>query len=289
MSSGIVFHLLAALLYAALGIAAWWPMARATQRAVPAVHSDCASHRHPGAWWLLAAIVLHGIALQQSILSGSHLHLGWALALSAAIWLGLIVFWLENLILGLNSLLLILLPAATLGSLLAGLFPRGVIVAHVGDEWLRMHLMIALIGYGLMLMAALQAVLMTALERQLHRPVQREDERSLLNRALDAMPPLLIQERLLFRLILVGFLALTLTVATGAVASLRLRGMVFVLDHKTVFTLLSWITFGVLLLGRRLYGWRGRIALRWTLTGFVFLLLAYTGTRFVLEVLLGRG
>jgi len=278
MSSGIVFHLLAALLYAGLGLAVWRPMARTAQGSVTASRVS--------QWGLLAAIVLHGIALQQSILLGPSLHLGWALALSAAIWLGLVVFWLENLILGLDSLLLILLPAATLGSLLAGLFPQGLIVAHAGDQWLRMHLTIALIGYGLMMMAALQAVLMAALERQLHRPVQREDQRSLLNRALDAMPPLLVQERLLFRLILIGFLALTLTVATGAIAALRLRGLMFPLDHKTIFTMLSWFTFGVLLVGRRLYGWRGRIALRWTLTGFAFLLLAYTGTRFVLQVLL---
>jgi ABC-type uncharacterized transport system permease subunit len=59
-------------------------------------------------------------------------------------------------------------------------------------------------------------------------------------------------------------------------------------DHKTVFAVLSWITFGALLTGRLLYGWRGRTALRWTLTGFVLLILAYVGSRFVLEVILGR-
>jgi len=283
MSLGIVFHLLAALCYAGLWAAAWRPMALKMAQGA----GTGANHVLP--WGLLAAIVVHGVALEQSILLGSGLYLGWALALSAAIWLGLIVFWLENLILGIQSLLLILLPAATVASLLAGIFPDGVMVAHTGDEWLRMHLSIALIGYGLMMMAALQAVLMTALERQLHRPVEREVDRSVFNRALDAMPPLLVQERLLFRLILVGFIALTLTVASGVVVSLRVRAVAFPLDHKTVFTLLSWITFGILLLGRRLVGWRGRIALRWTLAGFAFLLLAYTGTRFVLEVLLARG
>lgn len=281
MSSGIVFHLLAALAYAALGMAAWRPLARNAQPAAPSL---------PGSrWGLLAAIVLHGIGLHQSILMGPSLYLGWSLALSAAIWLGLIVFWLESLILDIRSLLLILLPAATLATALAGLFPQGAIVAHANDEWLRMHLTIALIAYGLITVAALQAILMTALERQLHRPVLDAAQRGLLNRALDIMPPLLVQERLLFRLILIGFLALTLTVITGAVASIRLKGPVVPFDHKTAFTLLSWITFGGLLLGRRLRGWRGRIALRWTLTGFAFLLLSYTGTRFVLEVLLQRG
>src|SRR5690606_10438189 len=146
----------------------------------------------------------------------------------------------------------------------------------------------ALMAYALITVAALQAMLMTALDRQLHRPVQDADNRSLFNRALDSMPPLLVQERLLFRLIMVGFVILTLTVFSGAVASLRLSGVLFPLDHKTAFTLLSWLTFGVLLLGRHVRGWRGRIALRWTLTGFAFLILAYTGSRFVLEVILHR-
>jgi len=320
MDSGITFHWLAALLYAAMGVAVWWPMTRSVQANAATgdhgpKHKPCLSGRgharqfssgaegspeswrkspehkvavlHTNPWWVLIAIVLHGVGLHQLMLSGTGLVLGWALALSAAIWLGLVVFWLENLIVGIDSLLLVLLPTATIGSILAGIFPRGVVVVHAGDDWLRMHLTIALVGYGLMIVAAVQAMMMTALERQLHRPVQGASERSWWSRALDAMPPLLMQERLLFRLILVGFIALTLTVASGAIVSLRLHGSAFPLDHKTIFTLSSWITFGVLLAGRRLYGWRGRIALRWALTGFAFLLLAYTGTRFVLEVLLG--
>ena len=59
-------------------------------------------------------------------------------------------------------------------------------------------------------------------------------------------------------------------------------------DHKTVFAVLSWLIFAWLLAGRWRYGWRGRTALRWTLSGFVMLLLAYVGSRFVLEVLLAR-
>ncbi|NLJ63301.1 MAG: cytochrome c biogenesis protein CcsA, partial [Alcaligenaceae bacterium] len=108
-------------------------------------------------------------------------------------------------------------------------------------------------------------------------------------RALDSMPPLMVQEDLLFRLIRIAFFVLTLTVITGMVVSLRLANQLIPLDHKTLFTLLSWVTFGGLLIGRQLRGWRGRIALRWTLVGFSFLLLAYTGSRFVLDVILQRG
>jgi ABC-type uncharacterized transport system permease subunit len=102
------------------------------------------------------------------------------------------------------------------------------------------------------------------------------------------LPPLLTLETLLFRMIGVGFLFLTLTLVTGVAFSETLFGRALRLDHKTVFALLSWVIFAWLLAGRLRYGWRGRTALRWTLSGFVMLLLAYVGSRFVLEVLLGR-
>src|SRR3546814_556993 len=157
------------------------------------------------------------------------------------------------------------------------------------ERWLRLHLLIALGAYGLITVAALHAILMTALDRHLHRPVTQVAHSNFISRALDSMPPLLVQEHLLFRLIWIGFVVLTLAVISGAIVSMRLLGIPFPLDHKTIFTLLSWLTFGGLLIGRHIRGWRGRIALRWTLVGFVFLLLAYTGSRFVLHVLLQRG
>jgi ABC-type uncharacterized transport system permease subunit len=140
-----------------------------------------------------------------------------------------------------------------------------------------------------MTVAAVQAMLMALLDRHLHRPLEQAEGASLMGKVLDVQPPLLMQERLLFRIISIGFAVLTLTVITGSVASYMLTQRLLPFDHKTVFTLLSWLTFGVLLLGRYRKGWRGRVALRWTLSGFALLLLAYTGSRFVLEVLLHRG
>ncbi|MGB6104805.1 MAG: cytochrome c biogenesis protein CcsA [Pusillimonas sp.] len=277
MSAGIVFHLLAALAYTILAVSLWRPLSKG---------GDTIKTGHVKQVCLASAIALHGIGLIQAILPEQTLRLGWALALSAAVCLGMIVFWLESLVMRIDGLLLILLPASALAALLAALFPSGHIVTHAGSEWLRVHLLIALIAYGLITVAALQAMLMTALDRQLHRPVQAEANRGMLDRALHSMPPLLVQEVLLFRLIWLGFSILTLTVITGVVVSLRLTSEVLPIDHKTIFTLLSWLTFGGLLLGRYTRGWRGRIALRWTLVGFAFVLLAYSGSRFVLDVIL---
>ena len=283
MSSGIVFHALAAVAYALLGAGLWLAMARG---------ATSIKTGRLGRYGLLGALVLHGLGLQQSIIAGPYLHLNWALALSAATWLGLIVYWLEGLLSRMDSLQLLLLPAACLITALSALFPTAQVVTHADYVWLRLHLLIALAAYGLMTVAALHALLMSVLDRRLHRPLAPADQTAagapLLARVLDSLPPLLPQERLLFRVIWVGFVLLTIAVITGSVVSTELTGKLLPFDHKTVFTLLSWLTFGLLLAGRHLRGWRGRIALRWTLTGFVLLLLAYTGTQFVLHVILHR-
>lgn len=280
MSLGIVFHTAAALAYAVLGGSLWIRLAGAGEvEQTGRIARLC----------LLGALVLHGIGLQQSMLGSQHLFIGWALALSAAIWLGMVVFWLESLLVRIDGLQLLLLPAAAMASGLAAIFPQGQFVPHADDPWLRVHLLIALAAYGLITIAALHAMMMALLDRHLHRPLDAPAERSIIGRVLDSQPPLLVQEQLLFRIIWIGFVVLTLAVGSGSVASMKLTGKILPFDHKTVFTLLSWLTFGVLLAGRHIWGWRGRVALRWTLTGFGFLILAYTGSRFVLEMILHRG
>jgi ABC-type uncharacterized transport system permease subunit len=280
MSPGIVFHAVAALAYAVLAASLWRRLAGA----------DGIEHAGRVARvCLLGALFLHGVALYGSILGRDYLFIGWAIALSAAIWLGLVIFWLESLVVRIDGLLLLLLPAAAFVCALAGAFPQGQMVPHANNTWLRVHLLIALVAYGLMTVAAIQAMLMALLDRHLHRPLDPANGANLMGKVLDVQPPLLMQERLLFRIIAVGFVVLTLTVCTGSIASYILTHRLLPFDHKTVFTLLSWLTFGVLLLGRYRKGWRGRVALRWTLSGFALLLLSYTGSRFVLEMLLHRG
>ena len=81
---------------------------------------------------------------------------------------------------------------------------------------------------------------------------------------------------------------LTLTLVSGMLFTEQLFGKPFTLTHKSVFSALGWLTFGALLWGRWRYGWRGRVALRWIIAGTVFVFLAYLGSKFVIEVLLGR-
>jgi ABC-type uncharacterized transport system permease subunit len=95
-------------------------------------------------------------------------------------------------------------------------------------------------------------------------------------------------ESLLFRIIGLGFFLLTLTLISGMLFSEQIFHQALKFNHKNIFTIISWVIFGSLLIGRVQYGWRGRTAIRWTLTGFGVLLLAYVGSKFVLEVLLNR-
>jgi ABC-type uncharacterized transport system permease subunit len=175
---------------------------------------------------------------------------------------------------------LVLLAAAatvTLPAFFPGLASAG---AHAQAIGFRVHLALAMAAYGLFFIALLHAALMLVVERGLH---QRKGD------FFRNLPPLLTLEQLLFRSIAAAFVLLTLTLATGIAFSETLFGRALRSDHKTVFAVLSWLTFGWLLIGRWRYGWRGRTAVRWTLGGFVLLVLAYVGSRFVLEVLLQRG
>jgi ABC-type uncharacterized transport system permease subunit len=153
-----------------------------------------------------------------------------------------------------------------------------------------------MLAYSLFTIGALHAMLMALLEGTLHGGKRRDGAgqgphaggAGLLAGPLSSLPPLLTLERLLFRILGLGFVLLTLTLATGALFSEEVFGKAFRFNHKTLFAVISWLIFAALLAGRWRYGWRGRKALRWTLGGFVTLLLAYAGSRFVLEVVLGR-
>ncbi len=281
---GIVLHALAAAGYVALAGMAW----RALR-----LRPEARAGRTEQAG-LALVLAIHALGLTDAMFGGGTLKLGFALLLSGAMLLGLIIFWVESLLVRIDGLRLLLLPIAAVVTLLPVIFPQGLLIANAESEWLRLHLAIALAAYSIMTIAALHALLMAAADRRLHElaaPVSATPDgpRRTLAKVFDAMPPLLMLERLLFRLIGIGFVLLTLTVATGIGFSEELFGRPMLFDHKTVFTLLSWATFGLLLLGRQVRGWRGRIALRWTLVGFMLLLLAYVGSRFALEILLHRG
>lgn len=239
-----------------------------------------------GALLMIAGVVAHAAALATGIAADSGFRFGFALALSATFWVGALTLWLEGLSVEVTALRRVVLPVAAGASLLPMVFPGSDFVAESHQPLFMPHLIVGTLAYGVLMLAALHASLMTAAERALHGA---GESASLVGRWIEQLPPLLVLERILFRFIALGFVLLTLTAVSGVLFSEQVFGRPMRLDHKTVFTLMSWALFGVLLIGRRVRGWRGRTALRLTLVGFTVLLLGYVGSRFVLEVILQRG
>ncbi|WMW79884.1 cytochrome c biogenesis protein CcsA [Undibacterium cyanobacteriorum] len=233
------------------------------------------------------AWALHGLVLGGSLYEGDALRIGFATMWSAAIWVSTLVFLVENRNLSLDGLRLLVLPQAALTIVLLLVFPGSLIPLHDKTAMFPWHVGIALLAYSTLSIAAIHALVMYVQDKHLHR-LSANAEQGWLAKALDRLPALLKMESLLFILVTVGFILLSLTVLSGVVFSEQVLGVAFRWDHKTILSLLSWLLFAILLIGRQWRGWRGKAVLRMTLFGFLFLLLAYVGSRFVLEVLLHR-
>jgi ABC-type uncharacterized transport system permease subunit len=231
--------------------------------------------------------LVHGGALWADMVLPGSLRLGFAVVLSATLWISVAAYWLENRNFSLDSLRVLVLPCAAVAVVLPALFPGSLVALQDKPGLYGWHIAVAIMAYSSLTIAAFHAVLMAVQEASLHTPPGGRP--GWFAAMIERLPALLTMERLLFRLIAFGFALLTLTVLSGIVFSEELFGRAMKWDHKTIFTMLSWILFGLLLAGRRWRGWRGRTALSFTLSGFATLLLAYVGSRFVLEVVLHRG
>ena len=227
---------------------------------------------------VLIPIALHGYLLEQGIFSSGGIDLGVLNALSLIVWLTLLVYWVARFFYPIGGLQALVLPLAAVTLLLPGVFPTDHPLAHTDLLAFKAHIAVAMLAYSLFTIAMLHAVLISMVEKRLHQAT--------LPRVLRNLPPLLTMEKLLFRLIGVGFVLLTLTLVSGVYFSEEIFGKAWQLSHKVIFGLISWCVFAVLLWGHVFYGWRGKIAVRWTVVGFVFLLLAYIGSKFVLELVL---
>lgn len=146
------------------------------------------------------------------------------------------------------------------------------------DWQIKLHVTVALLAYSVLSIAAVLAILLAVQERALrHRQF---------GPWLRALPPLTLTEALLFRLIGAGFVLLTFTLLSGALFVGNLFGQH--LMHKTVLSIIAWLIFGTLLYGRWQHGWRGRSAVNLTLVGMALLVMAFFGTKAVLELILHR-
>jgi ABC-type uncharacterized transport system permease subunit len=281
LSSALLSPLATLVASGAYALAALWP-----QRQDPA--PDSSSHTlaqgapdgADAAWWLVAlGWIAQGAAIGADAVDWSSTPLqarfGFAPALSVTLWIVLGVYALERLRLQSHVVRRALAALAAGSVVLAWLFP-GQLHPRMGHGLAPLHWVMGLASYGLFGAALLHAVFLRLAERRMRH-------RSAPSALLTPGIPLLRLESLTLRFVSAGFVMLTMTLVLGALFAQPWRW-----DHKSVLSVMAWLVFAILLAGRHWLGWRGRTAIGWLYAGSALLLLAYVGSRFVLEVLLHR-
>ena len=221
-------------------------------------------------------LLLHSLVLYNSMFSDAGINFGFYNAMSlVSAFLALFTLtatWRHPI----EVLSIILLPVTILAVVLEYFGTSSHLLPADSSPALIFHVSTSIIAYSLLALAALQAILLSIQNKFLHAHQP--------GGLIKLLPPLKNMETLLFEVILFGFIALTISLGSGL---LFLENMFAQqLAHKTVLSILAWFVFLSLLVGRWRMGWRGRTAIRWTLSGFVSLMLAYFGSKFVLEILL---
>ncbi len=246
--------------------------------------------RRLGAAALLGAFALHLLLLLIDIGglaggpggAGRGMRWGFGPVLSMTVWLMIAVHTVESRFLPLPTVRLALAMAGIAGVVAALVFPGD--PRHGASTLAPLHFALGVGSYALFAAAVLHASLLDRAERRLRSGgAARAAVGTPAVRPVTSGLPLLQLERLTFRFVEAGFVVLTLTLLLGAFTAAQWRW-----DHKSVFSILAWTVFAALLVGRHRRGWRGRQATRWLYVGSALLLLAYVGSRFVLEVVLGR-
>jgi ABC-type uncharacterized transport system permease subunit len=224
----------------------------------------------------LGAAAIHAIFLYPVILQDGGLNLGFFYAASLLTLTAALLVVLAALLEPVENLGIGIFPLAALSIGLVLLWPAEHVMTGSASWQLDTHILTSLLAYSILGLAVVQAVLLAIQDRHLlnHKP----------GGFIRALPPLQVMESLLFQMIAIGFALLTLSLVTGALFLEDIFAQHLV--HKTTLSIVAWGVFGVLLWGRWRFGWRGGTAIRWTIGGFIFLMLAYFGSKFVLELVL---
>ena len=220
------------------------------------------------------ALLLHGLTVITPLFHATVVAINFATASSIVMWLSSALLFVTMLFRPLEALGLFVFPF-TIAAMLLPLWDPEQGRSIDLSSGLGIHIFTSLLAYSMLTLAALQALLLAMQNKHLHNHHP--------GGLIRTLPPLQDMEALLFKLLFVGIALLSAGLISGALYVDNLFSQHLV--HKTVLSIIAWGTFSTLLFGHWRYGWRGRIAIRWTLTGFVLLMLAFFGSKFVLEFL----
>jgi len=268
-SSGMGFAAVVGLIAAAAYIAGTGLLVRSFSQGVPV------SIRNVSLLALIA-LLFHGLSTYQVIDTPEGLHLGIFAAASLVTWVLAGLTLIASTRLPVHNLLVLVLPLGALSVLAARFLDASFTPITNATPALVWHIFLSIAAYSILFMATCQAILLGVLEHELR------SKRTIA--VLRLLPPLETMESLLFPLLWSGLAALSLAIATGFVFLEDMFAQHVV--HHTALSLASWVVYAILLGGHHVLGWRGTTAVRWSLIAFALLVLAYFGSKFVLEILL---
>ena len=226
----------------------------------------------------MIAVILHGYILYNNLFTAAGLNIGFFNAGSLVAWLMSLTLLLTAISNPVENLGVFLFPFSAVVILLSQLFPiEHILLRDLAIE-IKLHILLSILAYSLISIAAIHAVLLAVQERQLRnrRP----------GGFIRALPPVQSMESLLFQMIGLGFFLLSLSLITGMIYLDNMFEQR--VAHHTILSIVAWFVFAILLWGRWKFGWRSMTAVRWTLGGFFTLVLAYFGSKWVLEILLHK-
>ncbi|MEJ2621786.1 MAG: cytochrome c biogenesis protein CcsA [Candidatus Thiodiazotropha sp.] len=222
-------------------------------------------------------VLLHAIPHYQNLLAEAGFNMGIFNAMSLIAWTITLLLLISSLTKPVENLGIVIMPIAAIAIFLENRYQTVHFISGQLSSGLTIHILVSMLAYSLFTLASVQAILLAIQDHHLR---QRHP-----GGFIRALPPLQTMESLLFEMIAVGFVLLSLALLSGFAFLENMFQQH--LAHKTVLSIIAWLVFGTLLWGRYRFGWRGQKALIWTLSGFVVLMLAYFGTKVVLELILG--
>ena len=224
------------------------------------------------------ASVLHAWVLMSALNTTAGINFNIANAVSLTTLVIAVLLLVSAISKPIDNLGIVIMPIAALTLWLQISYPSEHLLNNDASWALRLHVVASMLAYAILTLAAIQALLLSIQDNHLrkHHP----------GGFIRLLPPLQTMEALLFEMIGVGFVLLCIALTFGFVYLEDMFAQK--VAHKTILSMIAWVVFATLLAGRYRFGWRGRTAINWTISGFVILMLAYFGSKVVLELLLSH-
>jgi len=223
-----------------------------------------------------AAVTVHAFSLYTIIFTTHGIDIGFFSSLTFTAWLMSTLLVIASFSLPIGCIGLLVYPFALVTLILRVSSDQQHLLTDQLASGLQTHILFSLLAYSILSIAVAQALLLYIQDKYLHNKHPYG--------FLHSLPSLETMQILLFRIIALGVIALSISLLSGFVYLDDMFAQHLV--HKTILSLIAWAVFVVLLWGHYKFGWRGKIAIKWTMSGFILLMLAYFGSKFVIELIL---